>query len=323
MSDVLQWLLESEEPWTRYRTLVDLLERPQDDAEVSAARAAMVDHPLVRGLIAHAATWPGDALKRHNDAKHPIYALSTLADFGLRAGDPGMDAAIQAVVAHQSPEGALMSLLNIPGRFGGTGEDDWSWMLCDAPTLLYALLACGMGDDACVLRGVEHLAGLVDENGWRCRGSESLGRFRGPGRKEDPCPIANVCALKALSLVPALVDSPAVHAGTETLLWHWVHQSERKLYLFGIGTDFRKLKYPFVWYDVLHVCEVLSRFPSVRADPRLAEMLAAVTEQVDGLGRYTATSMYRAWKEWSFADKKQPSPWLTFLVERMRKRMGM
>ena len=31
---VIQWLLASQEPWTRYRTLVDLLGRPQDDAEV-------------------------------------------------------------------------------------------------------------------------------------------------------------------------------------------------------------------------------------------------------------------------------------------------
>ena len=27
--------------------------------------------------------------------------------------------------------------------------------------------------------------------------------------------------------------------------------------------------------------------------------------------------MYRAWKGWSFADKKHPSPWLTFLVLRV------
>jgi hypothetical protein len=33
--------------------------------------------------------------------------------------------------------------------------------------------------------------------------------------------------------------------------------------------------------------------------------------------------MYRAWKGWSFADKKNPSPWLTFLVLRMIKRMDM
>ncbi|NIO72730.1 MAG: hypothetical protein GTN71_27850 [Anaerolineae bacterium] len=317
-----QWLLESDEPWTRYRTLLDLLDRPEDDPEVQAARAEMLAHPQVQALIAEAATWPGYALKRHNDASHPIYKFSTLADFGLRADDPGMSAGIEAVMAHQSPEGAFQSLMNIPKRFGGTGEDTWTWMLCDAPTLLYALLAFGLGNAPCVQRAVDHLVSLVDENGWRCVAAPELGKFRGPGRKADPCPIVNVYALKALSQVPELLDSPAARTGAEMLLWHWEHQTERKIYMFGIGTDFRKLKYPFVWYDILHVVDVLSRFPFVHADPRFQEMVETITAQADENGRYTASSMYRAWKGWSFADKKNPSPWLTFLVLRVQRRMG-
>jgi hypothetical protein len=133
--------------------------------------------------------------------------------------------------------------------------------------------------------------------------------------------MANVYALKALSMAELDASSTAVGAGVEMLLWHWEHQAERKLYLFGIGTDFRKIKYPYVWYNVLHVAEVLSRFPVARADPRLSEMVAAITAQSDEWGRYTATSMYRAWNGWSFANKKHPSPWLTFLVARIRKRM--
>jgi hypothetical protein len=71
----------------------------------------------------------------------------------------------------------------------------------------------------------------------------------------------------------------------------------------------------------LHVTEALSRFPFVREDPRLGEMVEAITVQADEGGRYTAGSMYRAWKGWSFADKKRPSPWLTFLVQRILRRM--
>jgi hypothetical protein len=68
-SELIQWLLESDEPWTRYRTLVDLLDRPEDDAEVQAARAEMVAHGRVQALIGEAAAWPGYALKRHNDGQ--------------------------------------------------------------------------------------------------------------------------------------------------------------------------------------------------------------------------------------------------------------
>jgi hypothetical protein len=317
----IEWLLESDEPWTRYRSLLDLLDRPDGDAEVEASRQEMLAHPSVKALVAEAATWPSYALKRHNDAKHPLYALSTLADFGLRAGDPGMRPVIDAAMAHQSEEGAFQTKIRLYKRFGGIDGERWTWMACDAPTLAYALLSFGLADDERVRRAVDHLTGLVDDSGWRCAAAPELGSFKGPGRREDPCPIANVYALKALSQVPERVDSSATRSGAEALLWHWGPECDRKLFLFGLGTRFRKLKYPFVWYDILHVVDVLSRFSFVHDDPRFQEMVAAITEQADDEGRYTATSMYRAWKGWSFADKKTPSPWLTFLVLRIQRRV--
>jgi len=328
-TDGIEWLLESDEPWTRYRTLVDLLGCPEDDPEAQGARTQMLAHAQVQEMIAETATWGERPLRRHNDASHPIHKFSTLADFGVRADDPGpalsvvegMAAGIEAVMAHQSPAGAFQSLVNIPKAFGGTGKDMWTWILCDAPTLLYALLAMGLRDDPGVERAVDHLLGLIGDNGWRCVAAPELGKFRGPGRKSDPCPIVNVYALKALAQIPELLDSSATRTGAEMLLWHWEHQSERKIYMFGIGTDFRKLKYPFVWYDVLHVVDVLSRFPFVHSDTRFRQMVDTITSQADAEGRYTASSMYRAWKGWSFADKKNPSPWLTLLVLRLQRRM--
>jgi len=319
---VTDWLLASGEPWTRYRTLLDLLDRPVDDPQVVAARAEMVAHPQVRGLVAAAAAWGDRPLKRHNDAGHPLAALGVLADFGLRADDPGMSEVVAGLLAHVSPEGPFQTLLRVPRAFGGTDEDGWTWMACDAPTLLSVLLALGLGDDPRVWRAAEHLAGSAAENGYRCVVAPELGRFHGPGRRSDPCPIANVLALKALAQVSELRDSPATHAGAEMLLGHWERRAEVKFYLFGMGSDFRKLKYPFVWYDILHVTDALSRFPFVHADPRFQGMVAAVTAQADAEGRYTAGSIYQSWKGWSFADKKQPSPWLTLLVARIRRRAG-
>ena len=317
----IPWLLDADEPWTRYRTLLDLLDQPGSDVDVQAARARMLAHPQVQELLAQAAAWPGHALKRHNDASHAIHSFSTLADFGVGAEDPPMAEAAAAVMAHQAPEGAFQTLVNVPKSFGGTGEDAWSWMLCDAPVLLCSLLAMGLREDERIDGAVAHLLDLVDENGWRCVVASELGKFRGPGRKADPCPIANLYALKALAQVPDLLDSPATRIGAEMLLWHWEHQRERKIYMFGIGTDFRKLKYPFVWYDILHVVDVLSRFPLVHSDSRFRQMVDTITAQADANGRYTPSSMYRHWRVWPFADKKNPSPWLTFLVLRIQKRL--
>jgi hypothetical protein len=329
MDNVTQWLLASDEPWTVYRTSLDLLGESPSDPAVCSAREKLIRHPQVNELVAAATAWGDTPFKRHNDAGYAIYKISTLADFGLRADDPGMDVVVQKIMAHSSPEGAFQSVVNIPRSFGGDGEDHWTWMVCDSPTLLYSLLAFGLADDPRVQKAIAHLASLVDENGWRCVVDPALGKFRGPGRKTDPCPIANVYALKVLTLVPQLVDSPAAHAGAEMLLSHFANTPPKddlslggagggsKYYLFGAGTDYRKLKYPFVWYDLLHVADVLSRFPFARRDPRFARMVDTICSQADADGRYTATSMYLSWKGWSFADKKNPSPWLTFLVHRI------
>jgi hypothetical protein len=319
--DTLNWLLASEEPWTRYRALLDLAGSAPDEPDVLDARKAMLEHELVGRLLEKASEWPGDALRRHNDAAHPLYAITTLADLGLDRRDGDIVAIADAVLSHFDGD-QFETLVWLP-RFL-TKEDDaqrLAWMMCDAPSLLYALLSFGYESHPDVQRALSVLIDRAEDNGWRCGAASSLPAFSGPGRKLDTCPIATTYTLKALATVPEVASSPAAAAGVTALLDHWEHQADYKLKMFGIGTDFRMLKYPFVWYDILHVADVLSRYPQACADPRLVEMVREITRQADDQGRYRAGSMYRAWKEWSFADKRRPSPYLTLLATRIAQRV--
>jgi hypothetical protein len=210
--------------------------------------------------------------------------------------------------------------MNIPESFGGSGEDMWAWALCDAPVTLYSLLKLGLGADARVRKSLEYLMGLVRENGWPCAVSPELGNWRGPGRKADPCPYANLVMLKVLAQ-SEWRDSPAVQAGAETALKLWTESKDRHPYMFYMGSDFRKLKAPFIWYDILHLLDVLTQFPWLKGDPRLEEMKTIVTAKSDLDGRYTPESVWKAWSEWDFGQKKTPSRWLTFLIQRILFRM--
>lgn len=315
------WLL-AEEPWTRHVALRDLGGIEANDPLLVDARHDMAADPRVRDLMDRAAEWPGYPLKRHNDAAHPLYAVATLADFGLIRDDDGVDAIGQAILGHFDGE-QFETLLWLP-RFLTKADEDterWAWMLCDAPTLLASLVAFGYGEEPTVQMAIAALLDRADTNGWRCGAATSLPGFSGPGRAGDACPMATVYSLKALSLLPEHHGHAAIASGIDVLLEHWEDQADYKLRMFGIGTDFRKLRYPFVWYDILHVAEVLTRYPAARRDPRLAAMLAEITAQADGEGRFTAGAMFRSWKGWSFADKRDPSPWLTMLVRRLEARM--
>jgi hypothetical protein len=88
-----------------------------------------------------------------------------------------------------------------------------------------------------------------------------------------------------------------------------------------MGTDFRKMKAPFVWYDLLHLSEVLSRLPWLKSDRRLGEMIRLIKSKDDNQGLYTPESVWMSWKGWDFGQKKMPSPWMTFLIMRILKRM--
>jgi hypothetical protein len=109
VDDRIDWLRTSDEPWTRYRSFVDLRELLEESAEVEAARDEMLNHPQVQQLIEDASSWPGYALKRRNNATHPIHKLSTLADFGLKVTDEVLRKVVKAILSHQSPEGAVES----------------------------------------------------------------------------------------------------------------------------------------------------------------------------------------------------------------------
>src|SRR5688572_17443162 len=48
----VEWLLASNEPAVRYRTLTEVLCKPETDGDVRAAKAAIIDGPAVRAIFA-------------------------------------------------------------------------------------------------------------------------------------------------------------------------------------------------------------------------------------------------------------------------------
>jgi len=87
-----------------------------------------------------------------------------------------------------------------------------------------------------------------------------------------------------------------------------------------MGTDFRKLKVPFVWYDLMHVVDVLSQVPKIRNDSRLLEMFNVIKKKETKEG-YIPESIYMPWKKWDFGQKKTVSDWLTLCALQIEDRL--
>jgi hypothetical protein len=321
MEGIIKWLLEGE-PWVEYRTRVDLQGQSENEAEVLHVRNEMINHPRIQSLLNELENWPRTVISSHKSAGQPFHKLSFIADLGLRRDDPPIDEIIKKIYSHTSSEGPFQLPTNVPTHFGGSGKDEWAWALCDAPTIIYSLVKFGLGTDAQIQKAVKYLVAVVRENGWPCAVSKELGKFRGPGRKDDPCPYATLIMLKMLAQLDEWKDSREAHVGAECLLTLWEKSRELHPYLFYMGTDFRKTKAPFIWYDILHVLDVLSQCGWLKKDRRLQEMAEIVRSKADSEGKYTPESEWTAWKGWDFGQKKQPSRWLTFLALRTLKRVG-
>ena len=312
----IEWLLQGE-PWIQYRTRVELLGQTEEDPQVVATRKAMLADAKVQSLLVELADWPGVVLNSHRSASQPFHKLAFIADLGLNVSDPPVKKIAKKVMEHQSAQGPFQLPMNIPSHFGGSGKDEGAWALCDAPVVVFALVKMGLRDDKRVQNAVSYLDGLVCENGWHCVVSPELGKFRGPGRKDDPCPYATLVMLKVLAQIPELQEGKSAKTGVETLLALWDKSKEQHPYMFFMGTNFRKLKAPLFWYDILNVLEVLSHFKSARKDKRFKDMLKVVESKADGDGRFVPESVWTAWKDWDFSQKKLPSRGLTLFVLRI------
>jgi hypothetical protein len=67
----------------------------------------------------------------------------------------------------------------------------------------------------------------------------------------------------------------------------------------------------------MHVLDVLTRFSWLANDARLLDMMATLKSKADQQGRFTPESVWTAWKDWEFGQKKEPSRWLTLLAWRI------
>lgn len=315
-------LENSKEPWTVYRTLIDLKGLNPSCDEVLVAKQELLNHPLVIQLLEELQNWSNVVVNSHKSADQLYHKFAFLADLGLTKTEPQIDEIAQKMMLQRSEEGLFKLPMSIPVHFGGTGLKEWAWAMCDAPLQHYALAKMGYSESYDLETGLKFFLTLERENGWPCAVSKELGKFRGPGRKEDPCPYVNLIMLKLLSNFPAFKESDETNIAIDCLLNLWENSMNRHPYMFYMGSDFRKLKAPFIWYDILNVVDTLSQYKRAIHDVRFKEMLSIIESKADENGFYTPESEWKAWKGWDFGQKKQPSSWLTFLVARIQKRIS-
>ncbi len=286
----------------------------ESEKSLSPLRKAALQAPYIQSLLKDIGALYTTLVTAHKNFTMPLHKLLLLLDLGFDATVPEIAAAKKALLAHQDPNGVPNVPTNTPVQYGGTGEDSLSWALCDGPLSLLAAALAGAEYETDLKQGVTYLAGLLRPNGFPC--AVSQGTWRGPGKKADSCPYASLCMLRLFAVLPQWRESEAAKTAAESILWLWENSWEQHPYMFFMGTDFRKLKAPPVWYDLVAVADTLGKFPFVRQDPRYLEMLQIIADKQGSDGLFTPEAVYQGAKGQDFGQKKTPSMYLTFLCLR-------
>jgi len=313
----IKWLLAGD-PYVAYATRKNLLNIPEQD--LADLKKMVLYDARIKKQLGAVANFSGTVVSNHKNPDLPIHILLFLLDIGLNREVPEIDQAIRQILGTVDENGVYRSVIKVPKSYGGTGEETLGWFFCDAPLMHLALLRAGVSYQDHLKPGVDFLVGLQRENGFPCAVSKELGQWRGPGKKADPCPYANLAMLRLLAMIPEYASSGVAGIAIEALLSQWENSRESHPYLFYMGTDFRKLKAPAIWFDLVTVCDCLSQYPQARSDQRFAQMLALLETKANDLNQFTPESIYLKCKLWDFGQKKQPSPWLTYLCLQILKR---
>ena len=312
-------LLEISEPWLQYALRLNLFSQRKEDF-VELKDDALKD-PKIRGFLQDVSNFHGLIVSGHKNFALPIHKLLFLLELGLDTEIPEIKHAIAEIMTHKDKNGVYLSAVNIPLKLGCDGQDTFGWAMCDAPLLLRALCLAGVDYPKHIKQGVDTLIKTNRQNGFPCAASDQFGKWRGPGRKEDCCPYATLSMLKLLLATPEYRLSSITLDTAKALLDLWQTSRTSHPYMFFMGNDFRKLKVPTLWYDIVSVCDALSSVVGIHDDERFKEMLQVIRDKQNADGMFTPESIYLKLKEWDFGQKINPSPYLTYVICRLFKQI--
>ncbi|MBN1118613.1 MAG: hypothetical protein JXA77_15485 [Bacteroidales bacterium] len=319
-ADPLEWLLNSN-PWTRYRTLTNLLDYSEEHPEVIKTRKDLIEHEKIIKLAKETHEWITVAPTRNNDPKICYYKLRMLADFGLKHTDLGLNKTISKATAHII-DGMFAARGTVPERpkkgqkyeNPDLSADVWHSSPCNSPLITYVLLALGYQNKQ-VLESIDVLKNRWNsKSGWFCHFFFVESQFK---KLQIGCPIAGLMALDVFSLIAGLKNSEFAKNAFEPLKFHY--EFGNTLYYFGRSKKFWSFKYPFVWYNALYLADVLTRYPIFKEEALVKELINWILESQTSDGKFKPTSIYMEYKGWDFGNKKEVSPWISFLCYRILK----
>jgi hypothetical protein len=284
IGDPIPWLLEVENPSVRYGTLLDLLDRPEDDPEVQKARAAIAGtEPVARLLAAQKRDgyWVGRDYYLPKTSG-TFWVLSALGDIGLTAQTEAVRRGCEYMFTFQRENGAFCRRRHVAGQ-GMVWRTETG--PCTHARIVRFLIQFGYGTDPRTRAAMDWLLAAQRPDGmWLCHREGRYGCLR-----------ATLDALRAAVLDPGVADhtvvARAAAAVCDVLL-------EPRMSRYHVKEKWTVLEYPFFGYGVIPALETLARLgytldrsPMTTADERRGGLPDCGPAGAGGSGSKMAAAM--------------------------------
>jgi hypothetical protein len=328
--DPLPWLLDPELPGVRYLALRDLLELPEDDPELSAARRTAHKEGPIAAILANMddpGYWVKPGPGYNPKYRSGVWSVTLLAQLGGRVReDARIERACQHLIEHALAPGGQFNMSGAPSATIDCLQGNLCWALMEMgfndPRLAsaYEWMARSVTGEG--IAPLEDKAAPVRYYAYKCGPSFACGANYGL-----PCAWGGAKVMLAFSQWPADLQTPVI----ENAIQHGVD------FLFstdpaiadypsgGTGKpsgNWRKFGFPvFYVTDILQIVEALVKL-GYGHDPRLVNALRLIKDKQDSQGRWLLEYDYSG-KTWvDFGEKKQPNKWVTLRALRVLKAVG-
>jgi hypothetical protein len=314
----LPWLLEEDNPSVRHFSLVDLLEAPPRNRQVTAAKKSIMEKGVVPKILARqrkGGFWEkAEDFYIRTKYKGTVWQLIILAELGADGKDPRVKRACDFILrVSQDRESGGFSY-----RGGPNGGGYHSGVIpCLTGNMVWSLIRLGLLGDPRVKRGINWLTTYArfDDGIKRAPEGWPYERWENCWGKHT-CHSAVAKTLKALAEIPEKKRSPEVkqtiEAGAEYFLEHYVFKRSRDLSK-AVKPKWLKFGFPTMWDgDALEVFGILAGLGF--RDPRMRDAAELILSKQDACGRWILENTYNGRFQVDIEKKGKPSKWVTLLA---------
>ena len=213
-ADPTDWLLQQAQDLDRYYILREIMEKPEEDAEVSGLRNALADETLGKQL--ENGSWNN---KVYDYAQGTTHQLMTLIDLGLSAQDEPIQKGEEYMLQFQVEHG---SFVQKAPRCGVEAN------LVATNAVILALARTGYGDHPRVAKAYKWLCRWQQEDGSWLSPRAVKSRKEGEGHPHPYCGLYATCnVLLGLSATESTRKGEAAKRGANFLLSVYGHRYDR------------------------------------------------------------------------------------------------